>query len=72
MIVKETDVLIVGAGPCGMTAALALKRSGVTTTIVDKRETTHQYSQAAILCPVRLKSWICSESRKTGVRKPFH
>ena len=54
-IKSETDVLILGAGPTGMTAALALERAGVNATIVDKRVETHQYSQAAILWPRTLE-----------------
>ncbi len=35
--VEEADVLIVGAGPAGLLAALALGKYGVKTAIVDRR-----------------------------------
>lgn len=47
----ETGVLIVGAGPVGMVAALALRRAGAQVTIIDKRPRTREYSQAAIIWP---------------------
>ncbi len=34
----DTDVLVVGAGPVGLTLALELGRRGVKTTLIDKRE----------------------------------
>ncbi|MCC6408433.1 MAG: FAD-dependent monooxygenase, partial [Planctomycetes bacterium] len=45
---KQPDVLVVGAGPVGLTAALVLARRGVRVKIVDEawRPTTHAYALA--------------------------
>lgn len=42
----DTDVLIVGAGPTGMVAALALAQRGVRSTIVDRRTTITTHPKA--------------------------
>ena len=48
MVKRETDVLIVGAGPVGMFAALSLVERGLDVQVVDKdwRGTTHSYALA--------------------------
>lgn len=51
----SADVLIVGAGPTGMTAALTLQRAGVNILIVDKCPHTRQHSQAVVLWPRTLE-----------------
>ncbi len=43
------DVLIVGAGPTGMTAAIELKRAGLNVRVVDKSDHPAQYSQALVV-----------------------
>ncbi|HYV84934.1 MAG TPA: NAD(P)/FAD-dependent oxidoreductase [Patescibacteria group bacterium] len=50
----EMDVLVVGAGPVGLTAALFLKRQGVRVTIVDQVHRTNQHSYALVLHPQTL------------------
>jgi 2-polyprenyl-6-methoxyphenol hydroxylase-like FAD-dependent oxidoreductase len=50
----ETEVLVVGAGPVGLTAALLLKRQGVRVTIVDQVHRTHQHSYALAIHPQTL------------------
>ena len=50
-----TDVLIVGAGPVGMTLALTLRRAGVAVTIVDREPKTGQFTRAAIVWPRTLE-----------------
>ena len=43
------EVLIVGAGPTGMTAAIELKRMGLDVRIVDKSDHMAKYSQALVV-----------------------
>ncbi|MFG2061813.1 FAD-dependent oxidoreductase [Micromonospora sp. NPDC048871] len=49
MLPERTDVLIVGAGPTGLTAALTLARHGVQATLVDERERPQVTSRAAVV-----------------------
>ncbi|MFI7077749.1 FAD-dependent oxidoreductase [Micromonospora sp. NPDC049903] len=49
MLPGTTDVLIVGAGPTGLTAALTLARRGVEVTLVDQREAPAVTSRAAVV-----------------------
>jgi 2-polyprenyl-6-methoxyphenol hydroxylase-like FAD-dependent oxidoreductase len=48
-LLSQTEVLIVGAGPVGLTLALALKRLGVTALIVDQHEAGLNTSRAAVI-----------------------
>jgi 2-polyprenyl-6-methoxyphenol hydroxylase-like FAD-dependent oxidoreductase len=45
----ENIVLIVGAGPTGMTAAIELKRLGLDVRIIDKSDHMARYSQALVM-----------------------
>jgi 2-polyprenyl-6-methoxyphenol hydroxylase-like FAD-dependent oxidoreductase len=45
----KTNVLIVGAGPSGMTMALALARFGISCTLIDRRETNYEQPRAHAL-----------------------
>ena len=45
----NNTVLIVGAGPTGMTAAIELKRMGMDVRIIDKSDHLAQYSQALVV-----------------------
>jgi len=51
---QSTEVLVVGAGPVGLTAALSLARRGVRTRIIDEQWRTAQHSYAAALHPSTL------------------
>lgn len=44
---SETQVLIVGAGPVGLAASLLLARQGVSSIVIEKRETTSNHPKAS-------------------------
>jgi len=52
---RETDVLIVGAGPVGLFTALSLVEQGVSVAILDKHWRTHSHSYALALHPDSLR-----------------
>lgn len=49
------NVLVVGAGPTGLTAAIELRRRGVIATIIDRREAASSYSRAVGITPRSLE-----------------
>jgi pentachlorophenol monooxygenase len=53
----EADVLVVGAGPVGLTAAAELHRRGVDCRIVDALEAPPQYAKAVGIQPRTLEVW---------------
>ncbi len=53
--VQPYDVLIVGAGPVGMTLALTLRRAGIRVLLVDREEKTGTTTRAAIVWPRTLE-----------------
>lgn len=52
---KSVQVLVVGAGPSGMTAALSLALRGIDTAIIDKASRCCTQSNALVLHPTTLK-----------------
>jgi 2-polyprenyl-6-methoxyphenol hydroxylase-like FAD-dependent oxidoreductase len=46
---NDTDVLIVGAGPSGLTLATSLVKRGITTTVVDRQAAGANTSRAAVV-----------------------
>jgi len=53
--VIKTNVLIVGSGPSGMTTALALAKFGISSTIIDRRESIYMEPRAHALNPRTLE-----------------
>ncbi|MEU6311036.1 FAD-dependent monooxygenase [Streptomyces sp. NPDC047014] len=54
---STTDVLVVGAGPIGLTAAAELRRSGVSCRIVDRLASPLPYAKAVGIQPRTLEIW---------------
>ena len=52
---RDPEVLVVGAGPVGLVAALFLQRDGVRVEIVDMHERTSQFSYALAIHPRTLR-----------------
>ncbi|MEV8098119.1 FAD-dependent monooxygenase [Kitasatospora sp. NPDC085879] len=53
----DTDVLVVGAGPVGLTAAAELRRHGAECRIVDRLAAPHGYAKAVGVQPRTLEIW---------------
>ena len=53
----DTDVLVVGGGPVGLTAACELRRRGVACRIIDQLEEPPQYAKAVGVQPRTLEIW---------------
>jgi 2-polyprenyl-6-methoxyphenol hydroxylase-like FAD-dependent oxidoreductase len=49
MIPKSCDVLIVGAGPVGMAAAITLAQAGIAPVLIDRAEVQQTTSRAAVI-----------------------
>ncbi|WP_370375224.1 FAD-dependent monooxygenase [Streptomyces laculatispora] len=53
----DVDVLVVGAGPVGLTAAAELRRHGVDCRIVDRLAAPKPYAKAIGILPRTLEVW---------------
>lgn len=58
MITTTSDVLIVGAGPTGLTLATALVTRGIQTTVVDRQTGGANTSRAAVVHARTLESFL--------------
>ena len=52
--IRELNVLVIGAGPSGLTAALALARRGISCRIVEQRTQASELSRAVGIMPVTI------------------
>jgi 2-polyprenyl-6-methoxyphenol hydroxylase-like FAD-dependent oxidoreductase len=74
MIPQSCDVLIVGAGPVGMTAAITLAQAGLAPVIIDRAEVQQTTSRAAVihahtlevLDPLGVSGRMLSEGKQIG------
>jgi 2-polyprenyl-6-methoxyphenol hydroxylase-like FAD-dependent oxidoreductase len=53
----DTQVIVVGAGPVGLVAAIELRRRGVDVLIIDKRESAAPWAKAVGIQPRTLEIW---------------
>ena len=53
----DTQVIVVGAGPVGLVAAIELRRRGVDVLIIDKRESVAPWAKAVGIQPRTLEIW---------------
>jgi 2-polyprenyl-6-methoxyphenol hydroxylase-like FAD-dependent oxidoreductase len=69
-----TDVLIVGAGPVGLTAALELRRRGVECRLVDRLTAPIPYAKAVGIQPRTLELWEAAGvlTRALDAATPMH
>jgi 2-polyprenyl-6-methoxyphenol hydroxylase-like FAD-dependent oxidoreductase len=59
----ETEVLIVGAGPVGLMAAIELRRRGIDVVIVDKRDDVAPWAKAVGVQPRTLEIFDAVETQ---------
>jgi putative polyketide hydroxylase len=67
--VDEAEVLIVGAGPAGLVAGIALSRYGVKTLLVEKRTALSMLSRATVIstrCMEIFRSWGLADAIGAG------
>ena len=64
---ESTDVVIVGAGPTGLTAALFLAEAGIDVTVLESRTSIYDDPRAATFHPPTLEMF-----EKSGITKKLH
>ena len=55
LLKRKTDVVVVGAGPVGLLAAISLKTAGVNVEVYDAGQRTAAHSYALVLHPATLR-----------------
>jgi putative polyketide hydroxylase len=69
MAAPEVDVLVVGAGPAGLTAAATLARYGVAVQVVERKQTLSTHPRATVVSTRSmelLRSWGLEDEIKAG------
>jgi putative polyketide hydroxylase len=69
MIERTTPVLIVGAGPAGLTAAIALARAGVDCTVIERRSQLFTHPRATVVSTRTMelmRSWGLEQEVRAG------
>ena len=68
----DVDLLVIGAGPTGLTAALEARRRGMTVRIVDKRDNRGRHSKALVVHARTMEVFaglgVAEEVSRRGVR----
>ena len=71
MDAQEIDVLVVGAGPAGLTAAATLRRYGAEVLVVERKQTLSSHPRATVVSTRSmelLRSWgLEDEITRTGL-----
>lgn len=72
---KQKNVLIVGAGPTGLTAGVELQRRGIHATVIDRRDKASPFSRAVGIVPNSLRllepSGVTADILKVGMRYTY-
>ena len=69
MAAQEVDVLVVGAGPAGLTAAAALRRYGVEVLVLERKSRLSAHPRATVVSTRSmelLRSWGLEEEIRAG------
>ena len=69
MTITRTDVLVVGAGPAGLTAAIALGRAGAHVTLVERRTALSPFPRAtgvSLRTMELLRAWGLEDDIRAG------
>ena len=69
MAAQEVDVLVVGAGPAGLTAAAALRRYGVEVLVLERKSRLSAHPRATVVSTRSMelmRSWGLEEEIRAG------
>jgi phytoene dehydrogenase-like protein len=71
VIAREYDAVIVGSGPNGLAAAIALQQAGLSTLVVEAHETAGGGMRTAELTSMGFRHDVCSAVHPLGIGSPF-